>query len=201
MKLIVTGCARSGTTVMVHLLRYFYSTHVVIEDEAHPLDFTNYNHKDHVLVIKKPFLEPHHIEYFTLGELIEKGWKVMWMLRDGRDVITSTANVVPPSRWIHANEQYLMHYNDPSVLLLRYDKLITDTENQMKRIEKFIDQKYQDDYHLFYKSMNPSDPMNYGIDPKPLYADAIGRYKNHNIDTAMSEPKFTHLLNLFGYEM
>jgi len=200
MKLLITGCARSGTTLMVHLMQYFYSTHVVIEDEAHPMDFNNYNHKDHVLVIKKPFLEKEHIEYFTLHELLLHGWKIIWLVRDGRDVITSKGNIVPPSRWITSNEHYLSHHANADILLIRYESLVRDTENELRRISKFINQQFQRDWFMFYKNINQSDPMNIDMIQQPIHTEAIGRYKDYDVDHAMNNPNFTHLLNLFGYD-
>jgi len=66
MKVLISGCARSGTTILTHMMRYFYSTKVGFEDEVHPMEYASYNDSDHVLVIKKPYLESSNIGYFTL---------------------------------------------------------------------------------------------------------------------------------------
>lgn len=202
MKLIVTGCARSGTTVMIHLMRYFYSTKVVVKDEAHPFDYERYNHKDHILVIKKPFLEMSNISYFSLQELLQKGWRVLWMLRDGRDVISSTVDGnyhVDQERWISSNREFLSMCMSEQILPIRYEDLVTDHSNQMQIISTFIGQGYQD-YSNWFNMVNAEDPMNYGIAPRPITADSIGNYKNHPERISNLSDRFTKLLTIFGYE-
>lgn len=184
---------------MIHLMRYFYSTNVIIQDEAHPLDYENYNHKDHILVIKKPFLEANHIGYFSLEELITKGWRVLWMLRDGRDVVSSMVDGqyhVEPERWIFSNRMFLKNCMSKQVLTVRYEQLVSDSEKQMNRIKDFIGQDYQD-YSNWFTKVNTDDPMNYGVTPRPISEASVGNYKNHDRPYSTD---FKKLLNLFGYE-
>lgn len=202
MKLIITGCARSGTTVMVHLMRYFYNTKVIFQDESHPFDYERYNHKNHILVIKKPFLERDNIEYFTLQELIQKGWHVLWMIRDGRDVISSTVDGsyhVEQDRWTFANKIFLQNCMNYQLLPIRYESLVTDHYAQMQRISNFIGQSYQD-YDDWFNQVNPEDPMNYGIVPRPITAESIGNYKNHPERISNLSTDFKKLLTILGYE-
>lgn len=201
MKLIVTGCARSGTTIMIHLMRYFYSTKVVIEDEAHPFDYEKYNHKDHILVIKKPFVDLYNIQYFPLEDLLLKGWRVIWMIRDGRDVITSMVDDsfhVEPSRWEFSNKAFLKNCMNKQILPIRYEDLVTDTDTQMQRIKKFIKQDYQD-YSDWFNMVNVQEPMNYGIEPRPISADSIGNYRKHPERIVNLSTDFNKLLTIFGY--
>jgi len=198
MKVLISGCARSGTTILTHMMRYFYSTKVQFEDEMHPLEMINYNHSDHVMVIKKPYLEKSNVEHFSLSELLSGGWKVIWLLRDGRDVITSKNHSVSQSRWIKSNIEYLNHHQNEQVLLIRYENLVRHPQKEMDRIKGFIHKEYQDDFLNFHTLMDDS-PMNSGIEPKPLSPDAIGRYKD--LPAIKLNKDFTHLLNLFGYEL
>lgn len=197
MKLLISGCARSGTTILTHMMRYFYSCEVRHDDEAHPMEFMSYNHSDHTLVIKKPYLESSNLGYFTLQSLFYHGWKVIWLLRDGRDVITSVNHPVSQSRWVDANEEYLRHYKSPEVLLIRYESLVTTPHKEMDRIKDFIGQPYQPDFLDFHTLMGDTQ-MNKGIIPKPLSTDTIGRFKN--FPHQEYNTNFAHLLNIFGYE-
>lgn len=205
MKVIITGCARSGTTMMAHLMRFFYSTNVIIEDEAHPLDYTSYNHKDHVLVIKKPFLQSNHIEYFSLQFLLAYGWRVIWMLRDGRDVICSKMDGetfhVEPERWVEANQKFLKHYNSRQIIAVRYSELVRNTYEQMLRVSSFINQEFQKDFESWWKQIDTSAPMNFGMTPRPISAQSIGNHKNYpdRISAALQNHDFKKLLNIFGY--
>lgn len=197
MKLLITGCARSGTTILTHMMRYFYSTKVAFEDEAHPMEYMNYNHSDHILVIKKPYLESSSLGYFTLQSLLYHGWKVIWLLRDGRDVITSINHPVSQTRWVEANTEYMRHYQSKEILLIRYEQLVSSPYAEMDRIKDFIGQPYQDDFLDFHKLMTDT-PMNKGIIPAPINQDTIGRFKN--FPHQEYNDNFAQLLNIFGYE-
>jgi hypothetical protein len=183
-------------------MRYFYSTKVIAENEAHPFDYEHYNHKDHILVIKKPFLELDNLQYFSLNELLQKGWRVLWMIRDGRDVISSMVDDsyhVDPDRWMFANKVFLKACMSDQILPVRYESLVTDHYTQMQRIKSFIGQSYQD-YDDWFNQVNTEDPMNYGIVPRPITSDSIGNYKNHPERILNLSRDFRKLLTIFGYE-
>lgn len=207
MKVLITGCARSGTTLMTHLMRYFYNCKVVIENEAHPFDYEKYNHKDHVLVIKKPAVMVRDIDYVSPYSLVND-WKIIWMVRDGRDVICSTNERghyhVGHERWIESNMNVLPVLMEPSVQVIKYEMLVSRPESQMNKVSRFIGQDYQEDFRSFYTGMNEHDPMNTGIVPREMSTDSIGNWKNpvHKkvIDKAMENSKFTKLLTIFGYD-
>jgi hypothetical protein len=205
MRAIVTGCARSGTTMMIHLMQYFYNTKAVINDEVHPFDYDGYNHKDHILVIKKPYLEPGNVEYFSLTELIQKGWFIIWMLRDGKDVICSKLLEkyhVEPDRWIYANSKMLENLFSKQVIVVRYEKLVNQTHVEMLRIGKFIGQDFQTDFDEWWKNVNSENPMNTGMVPRPITSESIGNFKNHTdrISAVAQNQNFEKLLNILGYE-
>lgn len=187
---------------MVHLMRYFYSTKVVIEDEAHPFDYEHYNHKDHILVIKKPFIELDNVQYFSLHDLLKKGWRVIWMIRDGRDVISSMVDGeyhVEPDRWTYANRMFLSACMNDQILPVRYEDLAINSDYQMERIKEFIGQDYQD-YSDWYNMIDSNDPMNHGVVPRPITTDSIGNYKNHPKRISNTNNDFKKLLTIFGYE-
>lgn len=204
MKVLITGCARSGTTLMVHLMKYFYSTKVILDDEKHPYDYATYNDKDHVLVIKKPYQEFNSMQYFSINTLMNKmGWKIIWMLRDGRDVITSLVDErfhVEPNRWIEANEELLINWTNCRLHVVRYKQLVSDTRSVMNSISDFIHQSYQEGFEDFYKGMKDSK-MNYGIEPRPISLSSVGNHKKYpeRVEKAMHRVNFAKLLKIFGY--
>lgn len=197
MRVLITGCARSGTTLMVHLMRYFYSTEVVYWDESNPYDHPD-NPPDRILVIKKPILERNHISYFSLSELLANGWHIIFMMRDGLDVITSVhdgeKNYVSPSRWVSANKELVKVMDDDLVLPIRYESLVTNTDKEMDRIAKFIGQQYQPDYAEFHTQIDVTQPMNAGVVPRPIDSNSIGR-KSDMPDDLM----FNKLTTILGY--
>jgi hypothetical protein len=199
MRVLITGCARSGTTLMVHLMRYFYNTDVVFRDEKHPHSYRYYNPPDRILVIKKPIVERNHIGYFSLSELLVNGWHIIFMMRDGLDVITSVhdgeKNYVSPSRWVTANEELIKVMDDELVLPVRYESLVSNPDKEMDRIAKFIGQDYQPDYKEFYTQIDTNDPMNVGVVPRPIDTLSVGKKAD------MPEDKmFQKLTTILGYE-
>jgi len=181
-------------------MQYFYSCKVVIEDEKHPLDYVNYNSKDHVLVIKKPYLEKSHIEYFDITELLSSGWRIIWMIRDGRDAVVSQNHYLNPQRWISSNYEFLKVASNDGILTVRYEYLCTNPDDQMNRISSFINQGYQDTFKYFYSQME-ENPMNFGIVPRPIDKNSIGAYKKElDYISKISDSKFLKLLNIFGYD-
>jgi len=208
MKLLITGCARSGTTLMIHLMRYFYNCKVVIEDEQHPADYYNYNDKDHVIVIKKPYLTKDNIQYFSLDHLLSSGWKVIWMLRNGCDVITSKDRDggyhVNTDRWVQTNAEMLNHALHPSLMIVRYESLVDDPSLQLDNIASFINQTYQDGYSEFYEGINKDNPMDVDMPVKPIYDDSVYRWQDTQEDylhvvRQFENKQFYKLLTVFDY--
>lgn len=204
MRLLVSGCACSGTTLMIHLMQYFYNCKVLIEDEIHPIDAIEIPHKDIILTIKQPFLERSNINYFGLQEVINAGFKVIWMLRDGRDVIcsrNSSGNFhASYRRWVDANIELLSLSLNPNLCLVRYESLVTNPSVEMDKISAFISQDYQKDYENFWLGMKASR-MTDGIIPRPIESFSIGNYKNYPevVDNALEDSIFRKLLYLFNY--
>jgi hypothetical protein len=135
-------------------------------------------------------------------------WKIIWMLRDGRDVIVSKNenNIYhcPVERWVKVHEEFFSYYFRENVLIIRYEELVNFPNNIMNDVGNFIEQKYQSDFHNFYQNININNKMNIGIKPRKIDTKSIGNWKNpaHKkvINSAMENSKFTKLLTLFGYE-
>lgn len=209
MRLLITGCARSGTTLMTHLMRYFYNCQVVIDKEDHPYNYHHYNDTDNVLVIKKPAVTLNDMDYFdVLSPAIIRGWKIIWMIRDGRDVIVSKNHLgqyhCSADRWVATNEDALNFILKPNVLIVRYEDLVTDPKSQMEAIKEFIGQNYQEDFNDFWQSMDTESNMNVGIVPRQVDANSVGKWKEAGnkkvIAEALKDRKFVQLLKLFNYK-
>jgi len=205
MKVLITGCARSGTTLITHLVRYFYSTNVIIDDEQHPNDYETHNDKDHILVIKKPYLTADNIGYFSLTSILSKGWKVIWMLRDGKSVISSKNQFgkfhADHQRWVYSNTKLLENINNPNLVVVRYEQLCLNPQLIMDDLKSFLGVDYQKDFENFYTNVESDSRMNLGsVTNKPITTESINKYNSQRITQALKNKQFSKLLTLFGYE-
>jgi hypothetical protein len=199
MKILVSGCARSGTTLMTHLMRYFYNTDVMIYDEEHPFRFTEYTYDPH-LVIKKPAHQSSHPDYFSLQLVLDFGWKVIWMIRDGRDVISSMNGYVPFGRWIDTNMEMLSCVDHPNLIIVSYEQMVGETESTMNYLSESLGLEYDKDYQNYYSQVDPESKMNKGsVEQIPIHTDRIGVYDSDIVGEALRDKEFIKLQKLFGY--
>jgi hypothetical protein len=80
--------------------------------------------------------------------------RIINMVRDGRDVVTEAhKNVsghfsVSSEQWVHDVESGIKTENHPQILTIRYEDLIKDYENTIKKVSIFIG---ENDFSLFLK--------------------------------------------------
>lgn len=127
-KIFITGCAKSGTTL---LLRLFYSFKdvEVVHVEIPLFRLIDMNSKN-TLVAKRDAqtifsnsLSVHTIEIQkTLIE--DNNIKIINIVRDGRDVVESDRGYVPAQRWIDSLTQTFEHM-DNILLNVKYEQLVS----------------------------------------------------------------------------
>jgi len=209
MKLYITGCARSGTTVMLYLMRYFYNTDVVLEREVSPGELMNTEHFGKIFVFKKPQLKIEDRDFVPLKYTLDNGFHVLFMVRDPRDILVSThceqAYYVHPERLCETYLELLACMRYRNLHIVRYEDLVYDSKTVMDSISGFINGDYQDDYTQFYESMEEPQ-MIAGIEPRPLSGSSIGNWKDpkHNeYIKAVFDSGYGHILNrlidILGY--
>jgi hypothetical protein len=199
MKILISGCARSGTTLMTHLMRYFYNTEVKIDDEHHPYKFMEFNYDPH-LVIKKPAHQISDPDYFSLNIMLEFGWKVIWMIRDGRDVISSLNGHVSHDRWIDTNMQLLENTDHPNLIIVQYESLVNNPEVEMEYLSLELGIDYDSNFLDFHTQVDPESPFNKGsVDNTPITKDRIGNWNSYLVDEAINNSNFIKLQKIFGY--
>ena len=110
MRIFITGCAKSGTTLLKRLF-YAFEDVDICPDERHIVHFFEQPARAQVLVGKRHrfSLFSEHLSDEVMehqAELIRAhGVKVINIIRDGRDVIYSDHNNVSPRRWVAAMRQ------------------------------------------------------------------------------------------------
>ena len=132
-KIFITGCAKSGTTLLLRMCYAFENTEVLYQKgfDGHELafdDFIEYKpekpftigkrHPPAILSnIASPELDRQH-------DIIRKeDIGIINVVRDGRDVVLSDGNYVKPRRWIESAKQRDT-YSDIIDIEVRYEELI-----------------------------------------------------------------------------
>lgn len=145
--LLICGFPRAGTTLLQMMLENAMPYARRFGREVGGWRAATYCWRNHAVVISKV---PHDL--FRLDDLREfysrrsAKLKIILMLRDPRDVLTSQRKlpgsdreeyVVGFARWRKYYEQFREQCDRGDSLLVRYEKLVTDVDEEQKRIESF----------------------------------------------------------------
>ncbi|MFC1669103.1 sulfotransferase [Spirochaetota bacterium] len=146
-KLIITGCARSGTTLLHSLMSCFDDVKIYKFRETLP---SKLNGKDlnkvlkKYIVIKRPQFNVDDQRYFTFNNLLEQEYRIINIIRDGRDVLVSrhpddpSKYWVKPDRWLNAVRETIEHRNNPFIHVLKYESLVVQTKTELDKIALFL---------------------------------------------------------------
>jgi Sulfotransferase domain. len=225
---IIGGCARSGTSLLLSLLSchprlYCYP----VESQAFcarsygaPLSEESRARSELEHEISKVEMRadiqawcektPKNVMHFS--ELLVRfggDVRLIHIVRDGRDVVTSVHPKAPeacwvsPERWKNDVEAGLKHAMHDQVLTLRYEDLIRDSERVMRRVCSFVGL----DYGPWFRSY-PVTAKIVAADawPQPavaLHDHSIDRWKNsvwrHRAMKLEADPEARRLLLRLGY--
>jgi len=114
--------------------------------------------------------------------------KFVHVIRDGRDVALSLnegRDFALPSaifRWLSAVEAGIRFRGNLRYYELKYEDLILDTENSLKKLMDFLEEDY-DPEMLNYMNKGKNNPLNYGT--TAIYSNKIGKWKKEGVDPAI----------------
>jgi len=223
MKVLITGCARSGTSLLLYVSKYFDNTYVPTNDEYMPTKIYDKNcrfylsyPKDKILVIKRPRYCLNSKCYESILDILLMDYKIIFLIRDGRDVLVSmhppfkNKYHVTPERWVEVNEDAKKYLSNDNVLLVKYECFVTDTKTELDKMAHFLGIGYNKKYNEFYKYIDDKEWMKHGLGFKglrPIQSDSIGNWKLSEHKDRMQEiinssyiERICDLLIFFGYE-
>jgi len=134
MKIYITGCARSGTTLLRRLF-YSFKGVEVIGKEINISSFATYNSKQPILVGKRTINTI--FSNFVSNEGLQNqltlidGIKIINIVRDGKDVVEGGYS--SPSRWMNSIGT-AKKYNDKIFATIYYELLVSHPD----LIQKYI---------------------------------------------------------------
>ena len=229
MRILITGCARSGTSLLTYLMKGFRSLHVFDTEEKNPRLIGHPSDLREPFVFKYPqgLIDPG--QDFALRRSRDsyeagfrspylrsyvKTWKVLICIRDARDVVTSRHPRQPdrywvsPLRWIKAIERTLPLIHQPNVVLVKYEELVCDPVRQMTCIAAFLGMDYDNNWTTcFHKDIHPGTEMSTALGGiRPIDTHSIGRWTRPEHRTRIARVyqewgiRIESLLGALGYD-
>ena len=146
-KIFITGCAKSGTTLLLRMCYAFKDTEVLYRKgfDGHELpfnDFINYQSDSKFVIGKRhpPALLSNVLteELDRQGkEVVKNNIAIINVVRDGRDVILSDGKYVKPKRWIESIQQRKNDvFGNLIMVEVKYEDLIRNPQLVQTQMEE-----------------------------------------------------------------
>ena len=146
-KIFITGCAKSGTTLLLRMCYAFRDTEVLYREgfDGHELpfdDFVNHKGKEKFVIGKR---HPPALLSNVLTEELDRQSKeviknkigIVNVVRDGRDVILSDGNYVKPKRWIESIKQRKNNiFGNLIMVEVKYEDLVRNPQLVQTQLEE-----------------------------------------------------------------
>jgi hypothetical protein len=181
--ILICGFGRSGTTLLLAMLEYALPHARYFGREVRGWRAANYSWRNHALMISK--FPADILVLDKLQKLYEKrraDLKTILMVRDPRDILTSHhvyADIpyfMSPERWRGRYKHFVIHRDQPDVLVLKYEQIVQDLVKTQNQIEAFIGEKLVRPLAEFYTQ----DRQEFDQRPlngwRPVDAQGVGRW-------------------------
>jgi len=220
--IIIGGCARSGTTLLLSILSSHPKIHAIPYESGifntkqfssrHVKLITLYNYilKNNLKETNVSICEKSPRNILAIDDIIEfygDNFKFINIVRDGRDVVTSIHPTQPdrywvlPKRWVSSLNKGRLYENHPQVLTIRYEDLVLDFNTVLTKICKFVNIEYTQEIKEYYNYSKISN-----IHEKKLaapFSDSIGRWKQEKfkdvVHALMADEQAEELLKYYKY--
>lgn len=196
--IILGACPRSGTTLLLSILSAHPSIHAI---KKQTYAFTEWNDKGRPKRLDRLYREfllpkissesirwcektPKNVEYF--GEILNyfSEVKLIHLIRDGRDVVTSRhprrnpeKYWVSPQRWMNNVKAALAFKDNDNVYTIFYEKLIKNFEEEIKKLCEFLNEKVEDHILNWTENTSLQRSKHWKKPVQKLHARSIGRWK------------------------
>jgi hypothetical protein len=139
--------------------------------------------------------------------------KVVHIIRDGRDVVTSTHPAyinkrvywVSPERWyedvikaLSLSKTYKNIYN------IKYEDLITNYENEIEKLCQFLDEPYVSEFKEWTVKTQIKKSVHWGAKVQEIHTNSLLKWKKKEHEARINEfssnSKAIELLRTLGYE-
>jgi hypothetical protein len=178
--IIIGGCGRSGTTLLLSILGAHPHIHAIPRETS---TFLSWHSSKSIENVKTPELSrlyrymvganisirdtrwcektPRNVRHFAeILSYYKENVRIIHIIRDGRDVLLSRHPTkpndywVPPSRWVNDVRAGLEYVNHPQVLTIKYENLIFFYNSTVAEICKFLDEDFVVELKDWQKNTN-----------------------------------------------
>lgn len=204
-RIFITGCAKSGTTLLRRLF-YAFDDVEVVPEEMHVYRFVEQESDARFLVAKRHrfsvFSEHLPPEEVTKQTDFIKRYRIaiINIIRDGRDVIFSDGMAVSPRRWAAAMSQRAA-YPDLIVLEFKYETLIQQPDEEQQRLIDRLGLKKLHDWSSYPAFVHDAEFANRGAayQRRPLDSRSVGEGKDYRSVLCGIDASFEAQLQKVGY--
>ena len=152
---------------------------------------------------------PKNVKIFgNLLHTFEKHVKLIHVIRDGRDVITSVHPAhtgrywVSTERWIEDVEAGLEH--GENVYRVKYEDIVLNTEKTLRSLCKFIEEPFEEEMMNYALKTSVANNIAWENAAQPIHSTNIGKWKSPEhakvIEEFMNNEKAVSLLKKLGYK-
>ncbi|MBI3159824.1 MAG: sulfotransferase [Chloroflexi bacterium] len=216
--ILIGGCGRSGTTLLLSILGAHPHIHAIHEEmfAFFPRPFRLRPLLRHLHGLDpgagwQRWCEKTPKNVRAFGDILaafEGQARLIHMVRDGRDVVTShhpnssQRYYVPPERWV-ADVQAGLTYADQS-LLIRYEDLIADLEGTLRQVCDYVEEEFDPRLLDFARHTTVTENKAWeGRKVRSLHNERIGRWQQPGhqrvIQEFISTPQAAELMARLGY--
>jgi len=234
--IVIGGCGRSGTTLMLsvlschpHILAVEKETTALCPDGYSRAGYVKNPRLDAPLVLWRIYRSlvnldiseektrwcektPRNVFYFEkILRRFGQGVRIIHMVRDGRDVVTSRHPLekkkywIGTDRWVQDVSAGLKTENHPQVLTVRYEDLVQDYQKTVRRVCTFIGEEFVPDFASYPQNARVKQNLAWFGRARSMHTSPIGRWKEaryvQRVAAFLSEPGAVELLRHYGYEV
>jgi hypothetical protein len=218
--IVIGGCGRSGTTLLLSILGAHPHIHAIHEEmfaffprPFRLLPLLRHLHGLDSAAGWQRWCEKTPKNVRAFGEILaafEGQVRLIHIVRDGRDVVTShhpnspQRYYVPPERWVADVEAGLAYENQS--LLIRYEDLIADMEGVLRRVCDYVEEDFDPRLLDFARHTTVTENKAWaGRVVRPLHNGRIGRWQQPDhqrvIQQFLSTPRAADLMARLGYSI
>lgn len=209
-RLLVCGCARSGNTLMLHLLDTgFKDTEIVYDGPGGEVVPTEEDITEGKVVIGKFPKKANKLSKW----LKDEHFGAVYMMRDPRDVLVSKHWLKPgkfwvqPKRWIQTAEIAEQYKDHERVLLVKYEDLLRNPEDIQRKISVKFGLEITRSFNECHSNFDKNDVTNINNmnGARPFDSSRIGNWtkdkekKQYVERTLKAFPDIKKWMHEFGY--